>query len=481
MLNRYIFLSILSFLIGIFLKSNNLNFLILILFFLLFIFLVFYFLFFKKIFLLISLNIFLIIFGAFYYHFYYFSIFKKNNVLFNQKIEFQGIVVSNPKFSLFNQTFKLKLIKPFKGYILVKTNLYPQFKYGDFLFLDGKIKNISYFKNGSFFLKEKIVGIAEYPKIKLLGENYGNIFLKRLFSFKKDIIKVFQSYLKINQAALLSGLILGDTSEFEKDFQEKMNKTGTSHIVALSGYNISIFSILVFNFLRYFLNRYITVFITLILIFSFVLMTGAEASVVRAAIMGLILLIFDNFYGLNFDLKNVLVFTALVMVLFNPFILNFDIGFQLSFLALVGVTFLKKSLVENLNLKLENSFLNYKDNLVTTLSAQLMVLPILLNNFHYFSLFSFLPNIFILTFVPLAMFFGFLLLFFNFFIKIFSLILSWFLYLILSFQIFVIEIFSNFQPIVLKKELSVLSILVYYIILIGVINFQYVRKFLSKI
>ncbi len=422
-----------------------------------------------------------LIFGAFYYHFYYFWFFKKVNLVFNQEIEFKGVIVNNPKFSLSNQIFKLNLEKPLKGYVLIKTKLYPQFEYGDFLVVKGKIQNLNNFQNKGFFLKEKIVGLVEYPQIQLIAKNKGNLFLKQLYSLKNKIIAVFQNYLKINQAALLSGLILGETSEFEKSFQVKMNKTGTSHIVALSGYNISIFSILVFNFLRYFLQRYLAVFLTLILIFSFVLMTGAEASVVRAAIMGLILFIFENFYGRNIELKNVLIFTALIMVLFNPFILNFDIGFQLSFLALIGVTFLKDSLIEILNIKNRESFLNYKENFITTVSAQLMVLPILLNNFHYFSFFSFLPNILILTFVPLAMLFGFFLFVFNFIFPFISLILSWFLYLILGFKILVIEIFSHFQFFVLKDSLNFFSILIYYIILMVVINFKYVRKFLSKI
>lgn len=94
-----------------------------------------------------------------------------------------------------------------------------------------------------------------------------------------------------------------------------------------------------------------------------------------------------------------------------------------------------------------------------------MVLPILVNYFHYFSLFSILANIFILNFIPLAMFLGFILIVLNKISYYFALILSWFLFFILRYKIFVINFFANFSGFVFSKSLTFVLILLYYIFL----------------
>ena len=108
-----------------------------------------------------------------------------------------------------------------------------------------------------------------------------------------------------------------------------MSQSGTTHLVALSGYNITVIAIAVSTLLSYFLRRRIVFWLSILTIIAFVLMTGAEASVVRAAIMGGIILLAKQI-GRIHSMRNAIVFAALLMVLFNPKILRFDIGFQLS-------------------------------------------------------------------------------------------------------------------------------------------------------
>jgi len=107
-----------------------------------------------------------------------------------------------------------------------------------------------------------------------------------------------------------------------------------------------------------------------------------------------------------YEAKNSIIFAAALMIALNPKLLRFDIGFQLSFLATFGLIYIAPIIEERLkNLK---EFLKLKESLITTLSAQLMVLPIILYNFKKISLVSIPTNVLILPTIPITMFFGFL-------------------------------------------------------------------------
>ena len=139
-------------------------------------------------------------------------------------------------------------------------------------------------------------------------------------------------------------------------------------------------------------------------------MVGGEASVVRAAIMGALALLAQH-VGRPHEVMHLVVLTAVGMILINPTVTYYNLGFQLSFLSLVGIILLEPALRKMLNFKSgrEESFLSWKENGLTTISAQLAVLPVVLVNFDYFSITSILANVLILFSVPLTMFLGFLL------------------------------------------------------------------------
>ena len=151
-------------------------------------------------------------------------------------------------------------------------------------------------------------------------------------------------------------------------------------------------------------------------------MTGAEASVVRAAIMGLLLLLADKI-GRVYDFKNAVTAAAVGMVLWNPKILAFDIGFQLSFAALLGIVYFRPYLVKWLKMKEVSGFLNWRDHFLNTTSAQIAVLPLLIYHFSFFSPFGILANVLILEFIPITMTLGFFIGIFS----IFSYHLAWLL------------------------------------------------------
>lgn len=212
-------------------------------------------------------------------------------------------------------------------------------------------------------------------------------------------------YLPEPQASFLAGLTVGTRRNIPQDLKEAFIKTGTIHIIALSGYNITIIAQFINWIFGAFFPAFISFWLAIIFIILFTLMTGASASIVRAAIMGVLVLIAHRGSRL-YNVRNALIFSASLMVFQNPQILRWDIGFQLSFLATLGLIYIAPYFEKKLQ-KLTN-FLKIRESLVATLSAQTAVLPLLLFYFGRLSLISPLANILILPVIPFSMLLGFL-------------------------------------------------------------------------
>ncbi|RJP45673.1 ComEC/Rec2 family competence protein, partial [Candidatus Parcubacteria bacterium] len=314
---------------------------------------------------------------------------------------FSGVIAEEPHATERSQRLTVKLLPPRRGKIEIVTNRFPEFEYGEVLRAEGLI--------------EKRKGIAElptsvFPEIAATGENRGFPPKRFLVNLKHRLVHQFKRTLPAESAALMAGLTFGVRSDFSEGFRDAMARSGTTHLVALSGYNIAILVFAVANSLGRFLSRKTTFYAALAIIFLFVLMVGAQASVVRAAIMGALILVARE-AGRAYNLRNAITLTAVAMVFFDPAMLAHDVGFQLSFLSLLGIVYLQPALAHLAFRGKEPrpSFLAWKENALTTVAAQLAVIPLIVKYFDEFSLTSFLANVLILEFVPLTMLLGFLL------------------------------------------------------------------------
>jgi competence protein ComEC len=422
----------------------------------------------KKLFWFAGLSLFIII-GAFYYLWHEQRQIENLNIPFNQKTEFVGLVSSYSE-NRASQKLVVDLKEPHRGRILIKTAPYPAYDYGDLIKFEGVInpsissgqENPSY---ANYLAKDGIFGIVNFPKTELISTNRGSLVKAALFKLKQGLIENFQKVLSSEKSAFLSGITLGERAEFSKEFKDAMNNSGTTHLVALSGYNITILVIAIASSLGKVLSRRLTFWLTLSIILGFVLMTGAEASVVRAAIMGGIVLLAKQ-AGRLYSFRNAIAVAAFLMVLENPKILSFDIGFQLSFTALIGIVYLMPAIQKFFRLSEEPGILSWRDNLLTTFSAQTAVTPLLIIYFGKFSPLSLLANLLILTFIPVTMTLGFILGFLGFISYYLSLIFSWFVNLFLFYETFIIKIFGGWD--VLKiNSLSVPLAVAYYFVLIA--------------
>jgi len=416
----------------------------------------------KNLFWLAGLSI-IIIIGAFYYFVWDSYQIKNINIVFDKKISFQGLVMSNPERGN-EQQLAIKLKNPYVGNVLIRIQPYPSFNYGDVINFEGIIQNPKPVEYADYLSKDGIFGIVNAPKTELIAKNQGSSVRSLLFKFKEKIILNLQKTLAPEKAAFLSGLILGERAEFSNEFKQAMKNSGVTHLVALSGYNITIIVIALSAFLIYFLSRRLTFILTTLTILTFVLMTGAEASVVRAAIMGFIVLLAAQTSRI-FSVRNAIVLAAFFMIIANPKVLRFDAGFQLSFAALAGIVYLSPAIKKFFKISDASDFLSLKENFLTTLSAQLAVLPLLISVFGAISPVSLITNLLILSVVPLTMSLGFILAALGFISNYLALIFGWFVNLFLSYETLIIRFFGKMNVLQITS-LSTLLIILYYFILI---------------
>jgi len=378
--------------------------------------------------------------GTLYFHFDD-TAFRAKHVPTEGVVEFSGVVSSDPARKGDIQEFVLTLQGPVVARVLVRTSPHPAFRYGDAVQGSGRFtvpESISYLR---YLSKERIVATVSYPRLARIASGGGSPVFRFLFDVKHSVMNSISDLLPAKEAALLNGLLLGDTTSFSEEFSLAMKQSGTTHLVALSGYNITIVLWAVLSICAFFVSRRTSVIVAFGVMVGFVLMTGAEASVVRAAIMGSIVLLAGEM-GRPHDTRNAILFAALLMALWNPKVLVFDVGFQLSFFALLGIVYLRPAL-EGVLGKKKRRFSSFRETFFTTLAAQLAVLPILLSQFGSVSAAGLFSNLLVLEVVPLTMGLGFLTAGLGMLWHTLAVPFGWLLWVPLRFQIGVIEWFGG--------------------------------------
>jgi len=242
-----------------------------------------------------------------------------------------------------------------------------------------------------------------YPKIEILSRGNGGIVKSSLFFVKEKFLEKVNFAISTPESLLMGGLILGEKASFNQSMRQSFIDTGTIHIIALSGYNVTIVAEWVMKFFS-FLPKNLGFGVGIFSILFFVLMTGASSTAVRAGIMATLALI-ARATGRNYDVARGLVLAGVFMILLNPFLLVYDVSFQLSFIATVAVIFLAPR-IEKYFLWVSIRF-GLRDIISVTTAAYIFVLPFILYKMGNLSLVALPANILILPFIPLTMMLGF--------------------------------------------------------------------------
>lgn len=369
-----------------------------------------------------------------------------------------------------------------ESHILVKTAQFQRFGYGDEVTAVGVLRIPEKFEGGgggefdyaSYLAKDKIFYILEGAKVQTLGSGQGSIIKSFLFTLKRKFIESVSTSVSEPEASLLSGLVVGGKQSLGKVWLERFQNAGVMHIVVLSGYNVTIVADTVIKIFGFILPATFSMFFGVVAIFLFALMTGGSATVVRASIMASIVIL-ARYTHRTYGVTRALIIAGLVMIIHNPLIVVFDPSFQLSFLATVALIYVSPIIEERLSFVPER--FHFREILVSTLSTQIFLLPLLLYMTGRFSIVAIPVNLLILGLIPTTMFFGF----FTGVIGIFSTILSapfaYISYWLLAYELKVVEIFSAlpFSSVRIPAPSGGVMLLIYFCICTWLVFF-YTRK-----
>lgn len=271
---------------------------------------------------------------------------------------------------------------------------YPELNYGDSVKISGKI---TYFK-GSQGSK---VAYLRYPKFELIEKgSQSNL----LFNLRQKIVGFFETSLPQTDSSLMLGIVFGIKGEFPQHFAENIKNTGLLHVIAASGMNITLVGGFLSGLFTYFFKRRIALALSIGGILLYAFLAGFEPSIVRASIMG-ILVFSAQIMGRQTLSFLSLIFAGWAMLIIKPNLIA-DIGFQLSFMATAGLITFRPLFYKNKKIKhvIKKSIIG--EDLVTTITAQIFTLPILLASFGTYSLWSILVNGLVLWTVPPLMILG---------------------------------------------------------------------------
>lgn len=292
--------------------------------------------------------------------------------------------------------------------------------YGDILLIPAVFHTLEPpYNPGEFdyklFMENRQIYFQSFVKgnqFRVLAQNTGNSVISFALSLRRKLIIKYNTYLPDQDAAALaSTLILGYRADLNKDVIEAYSKTGTMHVLSVSGMHVGIVFLILSFLLRLMDKNKVLVLVQIFLITTAIwfysLISGFSSPVCRAALMISFLLI-GKALNKNQNSYNLIAISAFFLLLYYPYYL-FDVGFQLSYLAVCGLVYFHPKLYQSLYIK--NKIVDYAwSYCALSLAAQLATFPLGLYYFHQFPLYFLLSNLLIVLPVTIIMYAGILLL-----------------------------------------------------------------------
>lgn len=256
--------------------------------------------------------------------------------------------------------------------------LYPEIHYGDLVTIAGVVKD----------------GKLEEAVLEKKTESRG--FFANL---REALVSFYQKSFPEPHASLVAGIVLG-AKNLPSSFWQALTKTQTAHVVVASGMNVTMVIGFLISLFVLFLARRKAIPFALTAVWGYVSLSGFEAPLVRAAIMGSLVFLAQELGRPVFP-WHVLLLTGLIMLIIVPSWIS-DIGFILSFVATASLLFFTKR-VERVFVWIPAIF---REGLITSVSAQIGVAPILFLKFGQLNILSPLINALVLWTIPIIMVIG---------------------------------------------------------------------------
>lgn len=367
------------------------------------------------------------------------------------------------------------------GEVLITLPKHPQLHYGDRVRVDGELKapgEFEGFNYGNYLSRFGTYSVMYQPFVEVLESGQGSWLWEKMTWVQSRFMRQINSLFPEPHASFEAGLLVGARKGIPEALMEKFNITGLTHIIAISGYNITIIIVFVMWVLKG-LPRRTGFIVAVTAIILFTLFVGASPAVVRASIMGILGLIALQ-HGRQNNIHLTILWSAVLMVLWNPKILVYDIGFQLSFAAVMGLIYVAPYFEKYIKF-LPQAF-GIREAIVLTLSAQVMALPIIIYNFERLSLIAPISNLLVGFAIPFAMFFGFIAVLISFIFKPLALAFAYLTWGILAYIIKIIE-WTAMVPYasVDLPGMSLWMMVGYYVLLGGVLAYWGRRRKLKAV
>ncbi len=337
------------------------------------------------------------------------------------KLTLEGVVVEDPKRTEEGQRVLIAAERvateggwrKAEGFVLVTLPPYPERRYGDRLRFQGSLKmpraaeRPSQFDYRQYLARKGIFSLMQPNTTVHVSANNANPALAWLLNVRDRARDVLLRELPEPQSSLAVGILLGLQSSIPDDVYTTFSATGTSHILVISGWNITIIATALYSLAsRLRLSKGTAFWAILGTIWIYVLFVGASPTVIRAAVMGSIVAL-AQCLDRRAHAWTTLFVACWAMTLLNPQTL-WDLGFQLSALATASLFAFGKGTEVMLNHTfLRAGWLDWaREALTATLAAQILALPLILYQFGNLSIIAPLANVALLPVVPYAMLFG---------------------------------------------------------------------------
>lgn len=412
-----------------------------------------------------------------------------------ENVNIVGTIVSSKKEKQYINEYKIETekinnIKLKKKFILLTKN--KEIEYGNKIKLEGtyikpsKSRNYKGFDYSNYLKTENIYGtIEQNGKLELIKEKNINYLFINLYKVKNKIIKNINNKFPEETRGVFLGILLGDKSSIEEDVRQNFADSSLSHILAVSGTHISYVVICIsVLFKKLKLNKNIRKALASLVLFMYLYLVDFSVSATRAVIMSTIVIMQMLFYRKQ-DTITTIALSSIIILINNPYsILN--IGFLLSYGGTIGIIlFVNKISIESKKDFFQRFKSYLKDICIVTISAQTIIMPIIIYYFNTISFTFIISNIIASLIIGPIIMIGLVIIAISFFkIPIISLIIRFYNILIVI-LVKTADIISK-MPIskIYLKTPTTLEIIFYYSVVFLIALLIYIkksnRKFIKK-
>ena len=405
------------------------------------------------------------------------------NRIENKQIEEKAVIISDIQEKEYKYIYEAKFLKNNKKVLISikKSQQIDKINYGDLIYLEGKLEipkiatNYKGFDYRQYLKTKKIQGIVIADNVKILKAKYKN---NLIYQMQKKIKAIIKEKLPSETGDLLLAILLGDKKDLSEQIQINFKNSNLSHMLAVSGAHVSYIIV----GLTYITQNSIMgkrkgrVFCIFFLII-FMAITNFTPSVTRACIMAILTLVSEILYK-KADIYTNISISALIILLYNPYSL-LDLGFKLSFGGTIGIVIFMRFIKKKQE---EPKLLNYiKQMALVSICANIIIIPIIMNNFNTVSLTFLVSNILASPILAIIVIVGFSIIIISIISHSLSNLLVFWLNPILN---LLIKISSFCSKLPFAKILVVtpyiFNILFYYTIILYLVNYNNLKQFIKK-